>query len=160
MSNLRLCRSSGGGGMVSHSGDFYQFGPLQMSPTPQVTIPILIGGHSTPALKRAARHDGWIGACYEFDELVRLIETVKAARILEVGNLKEFRIAAGLFDPTVEQMRKLSALGLTDYIKPSWMKNGRAAKSSLTEKKCELDSFLAKYGCFFNSTTKQRSKQT
>jgi probable F420-dependent oxidoreductase len=47
---------------ASFTGEFYRFGPLRCLPRPvqQPHPPIWIGGHSAPALRRAARlGDGW-----------------------------------------------------------------------------------------------------
>src|SRR5216117_2106739 len=47
---------------ASFEGEFYRFSALRCLPQPvqKPHPPILIGGHSTPALRRAARHgDGW-----------------------------------------------------------------------------------------------------
>ena len=47
---------------ASFEGEFYRFAPLKCEPQPlqKPHPPIWIGGHSTPALRRAARYgDGW-----------------------------------------------------------------------------------------------------
>src|SRR5690606_15818446 len=47
---------------VEHKGEFYSFGPLHCQPQPvqRPHPPIWVGGHSKPALRRAARYgDGW-----------------------------------------------------------------------------------------------------
>ena len=50
------------GQAVEHAGAHYRFPPLQMSPGVSKPVPILVGGSSEPALKRAARiADGWCG---------------------------------------------------------------------------------------------------
>jgi hypothetical protein len=50
------------GGWVEYHGRYYDFGPLQIEPAPTVPVPIWVGGHSQPALRRAATFgDGWIG---------------------------------------------------------------------------------------------------
>ena len=52
------------GDTVQFDGEFYPLPPVDPRPRPvQQPIPILIGGHSDPALDRAARlGDGWIAA--------------------------------------------------------------------------------------------------
>jgi probable F420-dependent oxidoreductase len=40
---------------AQHRGRFYSFGPLYMEPRPAELVPILVGGSSAPALRRAAR---------------------------------------------------------------------------------------------------------
>ena len=57
------------GGWVEHHGEFYDFDRLEMSPAPTERIPIYVGGMSEPALRRAARHDGWISDLHTIDEL-------------------------------------------------------------------------------------------
>lgn len=147
---LEIMKKLWQGGMVSYSGDYHRFGPLQMSPTPPQPIPVWVGGHSAPALKRAVHHDGWIGACYELEELEALVASLKMARLETGQSLDGFRIAAGLFEPSREQMQRLVAIGLTDYIKPSWMKDRRAAKSPLAYKQRELSHFVEEFGEFFD----------
>jgi probable F420-dependent oxidoreductase len=52
-----------GGGMVEFHGEFFDFDKLQMSPAPRVPVPFYIGGHTGPALRRAARTgDDWCSA--------------------------------------------------------------------------------------------------
>ena len=69
------------GGWVEHHGEFYDFGPLEMSPVPENEIPIFVGGVSPPALRRAAAMaNGWISDLHTFSELKALIADVKAFR--------------------------------------------------------------------------------
>lgn len=143
---LEIMRKLWTGKMVSHEGEFYRFQPLQMAPAPPRPIPVWIGGHSPVALRRAARHDGWAGANYRFEDLLPLLEQVKHERLLQTGTLDGFRILAGLSDPSVERLKQLRELGVTDYLKPTWMKGGRAARSSLQEKYDELQRFAETYG--------------
>ena len=44
------------GEMVEHHGRFFDFPPMQMSPPPTQRVPIVIGGQSDAALRRAARN--------------------------------------------------------------------------------------------------------
>jgi probable F420-dependent oxidoreductase len=48
---------------VGHEGEFYRFAEMGFEPRPaQAPPPILVGGESPPALRRAAqRGDGWLG---------------------------------------------------------------------------------------------------
>ena len=60
---IEVMRTIWRGGAVEHNGRHYRLPRLQMTPAPKATIPILIGGASARALKRAATlGDGWIGA--------------------------------------------------------------------------------------------------
>jgi probable F420-dependent oxidoreductase len=69
------------GGMVERRGRFFAFGPLQMSPAPGHAIPILVGGTSAKALRRAARlGDGWIGTGHAPDAAAALLDRLRALR--------------------------------------------------------------------------------
>jgi probable F420-dependent oxidoreductase len=64
---------------VEFHGDHVDFGPLRMRP-PVDRVPILIGGNTAPALRRAARHDGWIGTYTDLDDVGRMITELRARR--------------------------------------------------------------------------------
>lgn len=50
------------GESVSHDGRFFQLRDAQIRPTPVPRVPVVIGGQSDAALRRAARYgDGWLG---------------------------------------------------------------------------------------------------
>ena len=69
------------GGWFEYHGDHVDLGRCKICPTPQVPIPLLIGGHADVALRRAARSgDGWIHAGGDPDELGTMIERVNALR--------------------------------------------------------------------------------
>ena len=65
------------GEMVEFHGRFYDFSENQMGPAPLTPIPIYIGGHSGPALRRAIRNDGWIGVHHKFEETAALIAKLR-----------------------------------------------------------------------------------
>jgi probable F420-dependent oxidoreductase len=61
MEILRLVCGGGGPQFVEHHGRHYDFGRLMVSPAPAHPVRLHVGGHSPPALTRAARAgDGWI----------------------------------------------------------------------------------------------------
>ncbi len=61
------------GGWVSWNGRYYQVPELMLEPHPPTPVPILCGGESEVALRRAARLcDGWVGTAYAWDDAVRL----------------------------------------------------------------------------------------
>jgi len=67
---LGLVCGGGGPQWVEHHGRFVDAGPLMISPAPHQRVPLLVGGHSDPALRRAAtRGDGWVSVQSTTDEL-------------------------------------------------------------------------------------------
>ena len=60
---IEIIRGLTRGGYYAFRGQFYDFERIKISPVPTQPIPILIGGHSDAALRRAARlGDGWMHA--------------------------------------------------------------------------------------------------
>jgi probable F420-dependent oxidoreductase len=53
---------------------------MRMLPKPEPTIPIWIGGTSEPALKRAARLDGWHGSRCSPEQAAPFVERLRAVR--------------------------------------------------------------------------------
>jgi probable F420-dependent oxidoreductase len=84
----------GGGGprWVSYEGRHTRFDRLMISPAPQQAVPIWVGGHSEPALRRAARlGDGWIS-----------VNTTEAECVAAIARLAELRAEAGRGDEPFE----------------------------------------------------------
>ena len=75
------------GEYYSFKGEFYDIPELMICPTPTKAVPILIGGHSKLALKRAARiGDGWISAGITLDDTKEFIDQINIFR-KEYGTL-------------------------------------------------------------------------
>ncbi len=85
-------------GWTEFHGTFYRVPRLEMSPTPP-PIPILVGGLSNIALRRAAGHDGWIGDLMTTDQAVETATVLHRIR-RDLGEDGEFRIVAPLIDAT------------------------------------------------------------
>jgi probable F420-dependent oxidoreductase len=60
---IEIIRGLTAGGFFEYHGEHYDVPSLKICPTPKQPIPILIGGHSEAAFRRAARAaDGWMHA--------------------------------------------------------------------------------------------------
>jgi probable F420-dependent oxidoreductase len=69
------------GDVVEHHGEFYDFAPLRMTPAPSRPVPIVVGGLSKPALRRAARiGDGWISDLHTLEGLREICGTLGTLR--------------------------------------------------------------------------------
>jgi alkanesulfonate monooxygenase SsuD/methylene tetrahydromethanopterin reductase-like flavin-dependent oxidoreductase (luciferase family) len=78
-------------------------------------LPILIGGHSDAAFKRAARFDGFMFAGGGPDELAGPIAAINAARAEAGTTGRPFRIfATAIGDFSADTIRRLEDLGVTD----------------------------------------------
>jgi probable F420-dependent oxidoreductase len=70
---LSIIRDFWDDGIAEFRGAHYKFGPAGQFPVPERRIPIWMGGKSDIALKRAARHDGWLGMNYPMEEIQTLL---------------------------------------------------------------------------------------
>lgn len=132
-----------GGGMVEHHGEFFDFDKLQMSPAPGRPVPIYIGGHSRPALTRAARFgDGWASAMMRFDELRTTIDRLGELRA-EYGHAgTPFEIQGVCIDRFgVQGYRDQAEIGVTDAIVVPWILDGHGFDSDVQTKKDSLKRF-------------------
>ena len=109
-------------GWVEHHGAFYDFGPLQIAPIADAAIPILGGGHTKPALRRAAeRCDGWIGANYAVGDAIALATQVHDALDRAGRSADVFEIRVGLLGlPDPEAVSALSGAGISGVFAAPW----------------------------------------
>ena len=106
------------GGMVEHHGEHYDFDALEMRPAPSQPIPIIVGGHSAAALRRAAeRGDGWIGVAYSVEDLLAHCEQLGRMRA-DAGRADEpFEIyASPQAAPSPDLLAELAAAGVTSIL--------------------------------------------
>jgi probable F420-dependent oxidoreductase len=119
------------GGMVEHHAEFYDFGPMQMSPAPEVPIPIYGGGVSDAALRRAATLcDGWASEIQSRDELPGLLGKLRDFRAASTRSGEGFGVCAALRDVyDLDGYRAMADLGVTELITVPWLLYGADANS-------------------------------
>lgn len=80
---LALLRALLAGEPVTHHGEFFDVDDALILPAPQPAIPIIVGGRSDVALRRAGRlGDGWIGiwnSARRFEEATAIIDDAAGA---------------------------------------------------------------------------------
>ena len=115
---IEIIRGLAKGGFYEFHGKYYDIESIKMCPVPTQPIPILIGGHSEPALRRAARiGDGWMHAGGDTELLKPMIERINELR-REYGREREpFEFHVISFDAyTTDGVHKLEDMGITDCI--------------------------------------------
>lgn len=131
---------------VEFHGEFYDFPPLQMSPGLNCELPICIGGYSEPALQRAARHNGWVGAQHEMQEVEALMAALKACREALGKPLDGFDVALGLYDYSDANIARCEALGVTMLYRDAFCdENGMASVMPLDDKLRDMEAFAKKH---------------
>ncbi len=115
---VEILRALWRGGPVAHHGEFYDFDAVQLSPPPSTPIPILVGGHTDLAVRRAATiGDGWLGLDYGPDELRRIVHRLHQLRD-DAGRADQpFAIVTGLrAKPEPDLCAELGELGVTTLL--------------------------------------------
>ncbi|MHC9297225.1 TIGR03619 family F420-dependent LLM class oxidoreductase [Mycobacterium sp. LTG2003] len=110
------------GGWVSYSGQYYRVPEMMIEPHPPGPVPILCGGESEAALRRAARLcDGWVGYAYTLDQAARYTERLATLR-REYGRDQEpFEVLLALLDPPSPDLYKRAEdLGVTAVMCAPW----------------------------------------
>jgi len=106
------------GEYFGYKGEIFDIAPVKLCPVPRHRIPMLVGGHARPALRRAARlGDGWISAGSSLAELRGMIEEIEGFR-------REFGRAEGPFEVhamteaaySPEGLEELATAGVTEVI--------------------------------------------
>ena len=103
------------GGYFEFHGEFYDLPAVKLNPLPGKPLPILIGGHSEAAFKRAARHDGFLFAGGGAELLKPMVAAINGYRA-EFGTTdKPFRLFASEMGPvTPDVVKRMADLGVTD----------------------------------------------
>jgi probable F420-dependent oxidoreductase len=113
---IEVLRAAFAGGSFEHDGTHFQTGPVQIASAP-VRIPIVMGGNSLPALRRAARlGDAWFASGNpSLEDAVDLDRRLEELRI-EAGRPEplECYVRIGEFDPG--QVERYVAAGLNNLI--------------------------------------------
>ena len=78
---IDVIRAATTGDWAEYHGKHYSFERLKISPAGSKPVPIWVGGHSAPALKRVAeRADGWITVNTTAEQVVAGIEAIRSQR--------------------------------------------------------------------------------
>ena len=91
------------GGTVTHHGPHYTVEGVSLAPRPlqRLRIPIWVGGEGAPALRRAARWDGWLAPATSLDSALTMSKSPE--RIAEmVATIRRHRTASAPFDVAVD----------------------------------------------------------
>lgn len=106
--------------VASFKGEFVGFDSIRVNPKPVRSrrIPIVLGGNSDAALRRAAAWgDGWYG--FNLDGVAAVRERIGKLNELCTGlgrDRSELRVAVALRSPSIEDVDELTALGVDELV--------------------------------------------
>lgn len=119
---LELFRALWQPGWTEFEGEFYRTPKLEMEPTPP-PIPILLGGESQAALRRAASHDGWVGSFgTTSDHAIEITGRLRELRAEQGLSMDGFTVLTPLIDArTQDDYQRAEAAGVTHAIVRPWL---------------------------------------
>ncbi len=119
--------------VVDHDGEFWQFGPVMFEPKPvqRPHPPVLVGGESPAALRRAARHDGWMSMPHTFETATVQIKALRRHRLdaIDAGvadgvaaPARPFSVTVCTLDPMVgpDAIARWAELGVDRLVVRPW----------------------------------------
>jgi probable F420-dependent oxidoreductase len=106
------------GEYFEYHGEFFDIEPLKQCPGATEPIPLLVGGHSDAALRRAVlKGDGWMHAGGDPEELDRLLTRLAEIRKAEGDTREDFEVHVISYDAyTLDGVKRLEDKGVTDAI--------------------------------------------
>lgn len=112
------------GGPTSFHGEHYNFDDLSIQPVPAKPVPIIVGGNSKPAMRRAATvGDGWIpAASARPDEMETMVADMNRLRAEAGRDNEPFEIIAALAAmPDPDLYKRFEDLGVSGVMQAPWI---------------------------------------
>jgi probable F420-dependent oxidoreductase len=132
---LEVCQRLWTEEVVSHHGEFFSFdgAVFEPKPTQRPWPPILVGGESDAALRRAARlGDGWIGMSHDFESGARQVARLRALRAEAGRDAERFEVCLGGPVAGPDDVRRWEELGVTRLIVSPWARS-REARAGMAD---------------------------
>ena len=114
---------------VKHSGEFFSFDDVVFEPKPvqKPWPPILVGGESRAALRRAARlGDGWIGMGHTFESATTQIAILRGLLAEHGRDQSTFQVVLGGPITSRVDIEHWEAVGVTRMIVSPWRRSPEA----------------------------------
>ena len=147
---MKMIRGLSTGRFYHHEGETFQLQSIKMTPAPTEPIPLLVGGHSDAALRRAVTlGDGWMHAGGDPAEMEKMIARIHELRRQYGRDHLPFEIhAASYLALTPDGLRQLEDLGVTDAVigfRPPYQKDETPFETKLQSIEMYADTVLSKF---------------
>ena len=126
---VEVCKRLWSEETISHHGEFFAFDEVVFEPKPlqQPWPPILVGGESITALRRAARlGDGWIGMRHTLESAATAIDRLHKLLAEHATDPSTFQIVLGGHVASRDDVRRWEDLGVTRVIVSPWRRSPEA----------------------------------
>jgi probable F420-dependent oxidoreductase len=119
---------------VAHRGEFFDFPEVAFEPKPvQSPLPVLVGGESTAALRRAARHDGWISMPQTLPGVRSQLDKLQAFREEYGRSAEPFEVTVHAYElSSPAEVAEWQKLGVTRLIVRPWTRTREALTNLAT----------------------------
>lgn len=124
---IEVLRKLWTGEVVEHHGEHFDVPALEMQPAPTAPVPVIVGGVSEPALRRAARNDGWVSDLQTIEEMAEACRQLAGYRA-EYGRSEEpFAVYGSIKDAwDLDGYRRAADAGVTHLVTMPWYFYGGA----------------------------------
>jgi alkanesulfonate monooxygenase SsuD/methylene tetrahydromethanopterin reductase-like flavin-dependent oxidoreductase (luciferase family) len=126
---LEVCKLLWSEDDVSFDGEFFSFEGAVFVPkcVQEPWPPVLVGGESGPALRRAARAgDGWIGMSHDFESGAAQIERLRELLEAEGRDPADFQYCLGGPVDSPADVERWAEIGVTRLIISPWRRSKEA----------------------------------
>ena len=128
---IEVCKRLWAEETVTHHGEFFSFDEVVFEPKPvqRPGPPILVGGESKAALRRAARlGDGWVGMGHTFESGAAQIGRLRAllAEHRRPESLGQFEVVIGGSVESRADVTRWEDIGVTRMIVAPWRRSSEA----------------------------------
>ncbi len=128
---LAVCKRLWTEETVSHKGEFFEFDEVAFEPKPiqKPHPPILVGGESDVALRRAARFgDGFYGLGQNLDNIGELMGRLRRALAAEGRSLEGFEVTTGGGIRERDDIKRWEDAGVTRLVTRPWRRSREAVE--------------------------------
>lgn len=126
---IEICKLLWSEEEISYRGEFFEFEPVMFEPKPvqKPWPPMLVGGETKAALRRAAKHcDGWIGMNNDFDRAKTLIGQLREYLADEGRDDSNFQFCLGGAVTSPDDAKRWEDIGVTRLVFAPWRRSREA----------------------------------
>lgn len=128
---LEVCKRLWCEERVEHHGRFFDFGEVMFEPKPvqRPHPPVIVGGESPAALRRAALHDGWIGLDHTPESARELVAKIEMNRERAGTGDRAFSVTVGGAVSDETDIERFEAAGVDRLIVSPWNRTREVPQS-------------------------------